>query len=71
MIPVTPQKAHYLTTSDIQERWIIDDDIHHAPTRLVCLENTLDGEVSSFASTVDIMDLCVSHAGHILDFFFE
>ncbi|KAJ3036751.1 Threonine aldolase [Rhizophlyctis rosea] len=42
---VIPIKAHHLTIADIQKQWIIDDDIHHAPTKLVCLENTLDGEI--------------------------
>ncbi|KAJ3367896.1 Threonine aldolase, partial [Kappamyces sp. JEL0680] len=35
----------YLTADVIQREMILDDDIHHAPTALVCLENTMNGQV--------------------------
>ena len=43
VIPII-SKAH-LTLKDVQENIILDDDIHHAPTKLICLENSLNGTV--------------------------
>ena len=39
-------KGHHLTVEDIARDFVIDDrDVHMAPTRLISLENTLDGVV--------------------------
>ncbi|KAG9314634.1 pyridoxal phosphate-dependent transferase [Chiua virens] len=57
-IPVTPTNGHHLTLKDIKSKAILNSDIHVAPTRLICLENTLNGmifpqhdilEISKFA----------------------
>lgn len=42
---LTPANGHHLTLEDIQERVVLGDDIHSAPTRIVALENTLSGMV--------------------------
>lgn len=42
---VTPKNGTYLTLEDIQKYAVLDDDIHHCPTKLISLENTLDGNV--------------------------
>lgn len=31
----------YLTADVIEKELILDDDVHHAPTKLICLENTV------------------------------
>lgn len=43
--PVVPENGVYMTLEDIQKHAVLDNDIHYAPTRLISLENTLDGLV--------------------------
>ncbi|KAF9435619.1 Threonine aldolase [Entomortierella beljakovae] len=46
--PVQPlvNNGHHLTVQDLEREFIVDDgDVHMAPTRLISLENTLDGTV--------------------------
>lgn len=43
--PVIPQNGVHLTLEDIQKHAVLDDDIHHCPTKLISLENTLNGMV--------------------------
>ncbi|KAF9198149.1 Threonine aldolase [Haplosporangium sp. Z 27] len=39
-------QGHHLTVQDLEREFIVDDgDVHMAPTRLISLENTLDGTV--------------------------
>ena len=38
---------HYLTAPVVEREMILDDDIHHAPTKLVCLENTARDLISN------------------------
>ncbi|KAJ3090981.1 Threonine aldolase [Quaeritorhiza haematococci] len=46
IIPVRPRQGSYhLTVEDVEKNLVVDDDIHHAPTRLIVLENTLNGEL--------------------------
>ncbi|KAK5056706.1 hypothetical protein LTR84_012238 [Exophiala bonariae] len=42
---VQPANNHHLTLEDIQKHAVISDDVHHAPTRVISLENTLDGTI--------------------------
>jgi threonine aldolase len=42
---VIPNNGLYLTLEDIEARFIPDTDIHHAPTRLIALENTMAGTI--------------------------
>jgi threonine aldolase len=42
VIPVSPKAGlDYVTADVIGNAMVLDDDIHHAPTQLVCLENTV------------------------------
>ncbi|KAK6333983.1 hypothetical protein TWF696_002494 [Orbilia brochopaga] len=45
LLPVTPANGMYLTLDEVREAVIDSDDIHYAPTRLICLENSLNGVV--------------------------
>ncbi|KAG0289572.1 Threonine aldolase [Linnemannia gamsii] len=39
-------KGHHITVQDLEREFVVDDgDVHMAPTRLISLENTLDGTV--------------------------
>ena len=42
---IVPANGHSLSLRDIQKHAVLDDDVHHAPTRLIALENTLGGEI--------------------------
>ncbi|PYI09380.1 l-allo-threonine aldolase [Aspergillus sclerotiicarbonarius CBS 121057] len=42
-IPVIPANGLYLTLEDILSRVVLSNNIHHCPTKLVSLENTLHG----------------------------
>jgi threonine aldolase len=42
---VAPANNHHLTLEDVQANASIVDDVHYCPTRVVCLENTLNGIV--------------------------
>ena len=54
-IPVQPSggRAH-LTLGDVQRAAVLDDDDHHAPTRVVALENTLHGAILPLAACEEI-----------------
>jgi threonine aldolase len=43
VIPI--QTKQHLTLEEIQNHWVVDDDVHVCPTRLICLENTKHGMV--------------------------
>ena len=68
MTPVTPSTAHHLTLEDVEKSWIMDDDIHHAPTQLICLENTLDGEVKSVTKYPIFKISIILNGHHVPDF---
>lgn len=42
---VVPKNGIHLTLEDIQKYAVLDDNIHHCPTKLISLENTLDGMI--------------------------
>ncbi|KAL0950878.1 hypothetical protein HGRIS_007637 [Hohenbuehelia grisea] len=44
-IPVVPANGHHLTISDVKEHVIITSDVHFAPTKVIALENTLNGTI--------------------------
>ena len=44
VIPIDPTKS-YITKELVEKYIVLDDDVHHAPTRLVCLENTGNGRI--------------------------
>ncbi|BGP01512.1 hypothetical protein NBRC10513v2_005154 [Rhodotorula toruloides] len=42
---VYPRDGHHMTVEEVLDECVVDDDIHVAPTKLVCVENTLSGMV--------------------------
>ncbi|CAR23609.1 Low specificity L-threonine aldolase [Lachancea thermotolerans] len=59
VVPVAASNDRFLTLEDIQEAYIPDDgDIHLAPTRLICLENTLHGMCFPYEELKRISDWC-------------
>ncbi|KIX01478.1 uncharacterized protein Z518_09204 [Rhinocladiella mackenziei CBS 650.93] len=45
LIPVRPSNGHHLTLEDVKKHVIVSDDVHACPTRVISLENTLDGMI--------------------------
>jgi threonine aldolase len=45
MKAVVPRNGKYLSLEDVSENAYIDDDVHTCPTRVISLENTLNGMV--------------------------
>ncbi|KAL2817446.1 pyridoxal phosphate-dependent transferase [Aspergillus cavernicola] len=43
VIPLVPKNGAYLTLEDVRKKVVISDNIHACPTKLISLENTLDG----------------------------
>ncbi|KAL9615595.1 MAG: hypothetical protein Q9204_008747, partial [Flavoplaca sp. TL-2023a] len=44
-IQIVPQNSHHLTLEDVKKHAVLDDDVHHCPTTLISLENTLNGTI--------------------------
>jgi threonine aldolase len=42
---VVPRNGHHLTLEDIKRGSVLSDDVHACPTRVISLENTLDGTI--------------------------
>ncbi|GMK58636.1 hypothetical protein CspeluHIS016_0600780 [Cutaneotrichosporon spelunceum] len=55
-------KGDHLTVEEVAGALELGTDVHRAPTRLVCLENTLGGVVFPQAEIVKIAQLAKSHA---------
>ncbi|KAF3911670.1 hypothetical protein AA313_de0202847 [Arthrobotrys entomopaga] len=45
IIPVNSANGKYLTVEEVQANIVDSDDIHYAPTKLICLENSLNGVI--------------------------
>lgn len=43
--PITPKNGIYLTLEDIKAHAVLSDDVHACPTRVISLENTLNGMI--------------------------
>ncbi|KAF9178955.1 Threonine aldolase [Haplosporangium sp. Z 767] len=59
--PVMPANGQYLTVEDIKPRLVSDIDVHYAPTRVVSLENTLNGTIMPLEEIVRIRQLTQEH----------
>ncbi len=67
LIPIKPSNGHHLTwDDDIRPALVLDQhEVHSAPTRLVCLENTLNGSIFPQAEILRIAQgLRDLHAEH-------
>ncbi|KAF2835564.1 threonine aldolase [Patellaria atrata CBS 101060] len=42
---VRPRNRHHLTLEDVRKYAVLDEDVHSCPTRVISLENTLNGTV--------------------------
>jgi hypothetical protein len=56
-----PANGRYLTVEDIAPRLVFDIDVHYAPTRVISLENTLNGTIMPIEEIVRIRQLTLEH----------
>ncbi|KIK97657.1 hypothetical protein PAXRUDRAFT_824714 [Paxillus rubicundulus Ve08.2h10] len=61
-IPILPANEHHLTWEDIEPRIVSGIDVHVAPTRIIALENTLNGTIMPQEDVLEI-----SHNAHARD----
>lgn len=43
--PIDPKNGKYITLEEVQKYAVISDDVHACPTRVISLENTLNGAI--------------------------
>ncbi|KAG1766455.1 threonine aldolase [Suillus occidentalis] len=53
---LTPENGHHLTLKDIEPHVVFGTDVHSAPTRIICLENTLNGTIMPQSDVIEIAD---------------
>ncbi|CAI7592237.1 unnamed protein product [Penicillium glandicola] len=61
--PVIPQNGVHLTLEDIKKHAVLQDDIHYCPTKLISLENTLNGMIMPLDEVKRIVEW--AHANEI------
>ncbi|TFL06422.1 pyridoxal phosphate-dependent transferase [Pterulicium gracile] len=44
-VGVQPSNGHHLTLEDVESRIVLSEDVHVSPTRIISLENTLNGTI--------------------------
>ncbi|KAF9930827.1 Threonine aldolase [Linnemannia zychae] len=59
--PIMPSNNKYLTAEDVAARMVLDVDVHYAPTRVVSLENTLNGTIQPIEEIERIRALTKEH----------
>lgn len=52
--PITPKNGRYLTYEEVVKETVISDDVHACPTRVISLENTLNGMILPLAEVKKI-----------------
>ncbi|KAJ5781288.1 Aromatic amino acid beta-eliminating lyase/threonine aldolase [Penicillium paradoxum] len=60
---IVPKNGVHLTLEDIKKHAVLDDNIHHCPTKLISLENTLDGMIMPLEEAKRIVEW--AHANDI------
>lgn len=49
-----PIDVDFLSKADVDKYAILDDDVHHAPTKLIALENPMNGKVMTLENILDV-----------------
>lgn len=61
LITVTPSNNHHLTLADVKKHTILSDDVHACPTKIISLENTLNGTVMPLSEAKLIAQFAREH----------
>jgi threonine aldolase len=56
-----PSNGHHLTLEDIQKEATLDDDVHLCPTKVISLENTVNGTIIPLSECQKISEWARSH----------
>ncbi|KAF2465010.1 uncharacterized protein BDR25DRAFT_295787 [Lindgomyces ingoldianus] len=59
--PIDARNGKYMTLEEIQEHAVISDDVHACPTRVISLENTLDGTIMPLSEVQRISSWAREH----------
>lgn len=59
--PIDPKNGKYMTLEEVQEHAVISDDVHACPTRVISLENTLNGTTMPLAEVQRISKWAREH----------
>ena len=59
--PVVPSNGIYLTLDDVKANVYLDDDVHTCPTRVISLENTLNGMLMPLEEVRRISEFAREH----------
>jgi threonine aldolase len=59
--PVVPANAVHLTLADVEAHAVIDDNVHSCPTRVISLENTLNGMLLPLSEAQRIAEFARAH----------
>ena len=59
--PIMPSNGKYLTADDVASKIILDVDVHYSPTRVISLENTLNGTIMPIDEIERIRALTKEH----------
>ncbi|KAK5989022.1 Aldolase vrtJ [Cladobotryum mycophilum] len=59
--PVVPKNGIHLTLEDVKENIILSNDIHACPTRVIILENTLNGMIMPLSEIKRISEFAREH----------
>ncbi|KAJ8329828.1 Threonine aldolase [Batrachochytrium dendrobatidis] len=63
VIPVTPATSTgHLVAAEVEKHLVLSDDVHYAPTQLICLENTLNGSIFPQSDIESISMLAKTHS---------
>jgi threonine aldolase len=61
LIAVQPENNHHLTLEDVEARAIISTDVHACPTKVISLENTLNGMIMPLSEVQRIAAFAREH----------
>ncbi|OCL10645.1 hypothetical protein AOQ84DRAFT_353419 [Glonium stellatum] len=52
--PIVPANGKYITAEEVRRHAVVSDDVHACPTRIISLENTLNGTIMPLAEVREI-----------------
>ncbi|ETI25951.1 hypothetical protein G647_02728 [Cladophialophora carrionii CBS 160.54] len=61
ILPIRPANGHHLTLEDVERHAVLSSDVHACPTRVISLENTLDGMIMPLAELRRIAQFARAH----------
>lgn len=65
LIPISPKNGIHITLEEVKSHIILSDDVHACPTRVISLENTLNGMIMPLSEIQRISAFARSHGIHM------